>query len=32
LPGLIGDSAGTPAERMADSIAAYYASGKLRLH
>ncbi|MGE5662714.1 MAG: hypothetical protein ACM31I_00135 [Deltaproteobacteria bacterium] len=32
LPGLVGDSAGTPAERMADSIAAYYASGELRLY
>ncbi|MGE5190130.1 MAG: hypothetical protein ACM3NF_08750 [Gemmatimonadota bacterium] len=32
VPGLIGDSAGTPVERMADSIAEYYASGKLRLY
>lgn len=32
VPGLIGDSAGTPVEKMADSIAEYYASGKLRLY
>lgn len=32
VPALIGDSAGTPAEKMADSIAEYYVSGKLRLY
>ncbi len=32
VPGMIGECRYVPAERMADSIAEYYASGKLRLY
>ncbi len=32
VPRLIGERPYVPAERMADSIAEYYASGKLRLY
>ncbi len=32
VPGMIGERPDAPAERMADTIAEYYASGKMRLH
>ncbi len=32
VPGLFGACPGAPAERMADSIAEYYATGKLRIY
>ncbi len=32
VPGMIGERPYIPAERMADSIAEYYASGKLRVY
>lgn len=31
-PAMIGELKAAPAERMADTIAEYYASGKMRLH
>lgn len=32
VPGMIGERPDAPAERMADTIAEYYASGKMRLY
>ena len=32
VPGVIGERPSIPAERMADSIAEFYASGKMRLY
>ncbi len=32
VPGMIGERPYAPAERMADSIAEFYASGKLRIY
>lgn len=32
VPGMIGERTYAPAERMADTIAEYYASGKMRLY
>ena len=32
VPGMIGERPDAPSERMADAIAEYYASGKMRLY
>ncbi len=32
VPGMIGERPDAPAERMADTVAEYYASGKMRLY